>query len=85
MSDNFVSGVAAGPLSYAPRWLWTAKDDAYAHCEYIAHAYGEAPLGCPDCSHDRHEELLDRSMPHMEVGTGAQTDTFQPQPRPMIP
>jgi hypothetical protein len=68
VSDNFVPGVATGTLSYASRWLRTAKDDAYARYEDAAHAYGETPLDCPDYSRDRHEELLDRSMPHIYGG-----------------
>jgi hypothetical protein len=70
VSDNFVPGVAAGPRSYASRWLRSAKDDARACYEDAAHAYGEAPLDCPDFSRDRHEELLDRSIIYATFGGG---------------
>jgi hypothetical protein len=47
----------------------------------MAGAYGATELDCPEYSRDRHDELLNRSMPHMEANTGTQTDSFQPQPR----
>jgi hypothetical protein len=81
VSGNFVSGTATGPLSYASQWLRTAKVQAYARYEDMANASGETSFDCPEYSRDRHKELSDQSMPHMEVNTGTQTDSFQPQPR----
>jgi hypothetical protein len=66
-------GVATGPLPYASKWRRDAKQDTLACNEDIAQAYGETSLDSPEYSPDHYEELMHRSMPHME--------TFHLQPR----